>query len=78
MKYLPLILRNVARNKLRTLFTGLSIAVSLFLVVTLYSFLSSNEDVAALKAMGVKELFTPGTSTQDIIRFVHEHIRAVA
>ena len=34
------------------------------------------EDVAALKAMGVKELFTPGTSTQDIIRFVHEHIRA--
>ena len=34
------------------------------------------EDVAALKAMGVKELFTPGTSTQDFIRFVHEHIRA--
>ena len=34
------------------------------------------EDVTALKAMGVKELFTPGTSTQDIIRFVHEHIRA--
>ena len=34
------------------------------------------EDVAALKAMGVKELFGPGTSTQDIIRFVREHIRA--
>jgi methylmalonyl-CoA mutase C-terminal domain/subunit len=34
------------------------------------------EDVIALKAMGVKELFTPGTSTQDIIRFVREHIRA--
>ena len=34
------------------------------------------EDVAALKQMGVKELFTPGTSTQDIIRFVREHIRA--
>ncbi|HEU5320148.1 MAG TPA: cobalamin B12-binding domain-containing protein [Methylomirabilota bacterium] len=34
------------------------------------------EDVAALKALGVKELFTPGTSTQDIIRFVREHIRA--
>ena len=31
---------------------------------------------AALKAMGVKELFTPGTSTQDIVRFVREHIRA--
>jgi putative ABC transport system permease protein len=45
MKYLPLILRNVARNKIRTLFTALSIAISLFLVVTLYSFLSSGEDV---------------------------------
>jgi methylmalonyl-CoA mutase cobalamin-binding domain/chain len=35
------------------------------------------EDVEALKAIGVKELFTPGTSTQDIVRFVREHIRAV-
>jgi methylmalonyl-CoA mutase C-terminal domain/subunit len=34
------------------------------------------EDIGALKAMGVKEIFTPGTSTQDIIRFVREHIRA--
>jgi methylmalonyl-CoA mutase C-terminal domain/subunit len=34
------------------------------------------EDVAELKNLGVKELFGPGTSTQDIIRFVHEHIRA--
>jgi methylmalonyl-CoA mutase C-terminal domain/subunit len=34
------------------------------------------EDIAALKAMGVKELFTPGPSTQDIVRFVREHVRA--
>ena len=34
------------------------------------------EDIQALKALGVKELFTPGTSTQDIIRFVREHIRS--
>jgi methylmalonyl-CoA mutase, C-terminal domain len=34
------------------------------------------EDATALKAMGVKELFTPGTSTQDIIRFVRDNIRA--
>jgi methylmalonyl-CoA mutase C-terminal domain/subunit len=34
------------------------------------------EDVAALKVIGVKELFAPGTSTRDIIRFVREHIRA--
>jgi methylmalonyl-CoA mutase cobalamin-binding domain/chain len=34
------------------------------------------EDIAALKATGVKELFGPGTSTQDIVRFVRENIRA--
>ncbi|HEV8585619.1 MAG TPA: cobalamin B12-binding domain-containing protein [Methylomirabilota bacterium] len=34
------------------------------------------EDIATLKAMGVKELFTPGTTTQDIVRFVREHVRA--
>ena len=34
------------------------------------------EDVVALKTLGVKELFAPGTSTQDIIRFVRENIRA--
>jgi methylmalonyl-CoA mutase C-terminal domain/subunit len=34
------------------------------------------EDVAELKKIGVKELFGPGTSTQDIVRFVHAHIRA--
>jgi len=36
------------------------------------------EDIRALKAMGVKELFTPGTSTQDIVRFVQDNIRATA
>jgi methylmalonyl-CoA mutase C-terminal domain/subunit len=34
------------------------------------------DDVAALKAIGVKELFTPGASTQDIVRFVRDNIRA--
>ena len=34
------------------------------------------DDIAALKALGVKELFGPGTSTQDIVRFVHDHVRA--
>ena len=34
------------------------------------------EDIQSLKAAGVKELFTPGTPTQDIIRFVRENIRA--
>jgi methylmalonyl-CoA mutase C-terminal domain/subunit len=34
------------------------------------------EDVVALKQLGVKELFAPGTSTQQIIRFVRENVRA--
>jgi methylmalonyl-CoA mutase C-terminal domain/subunit len=33
------------------------------------------EDSAALKAAGVKEIFTPGTSTQEIVKFVRENIR---
>jgi len=33
------------------------------------------DDIAALKALGVKEIFTPGTSTQAIIKFVREQIR---
>jgi methylmalonyl-CoA mutase C-terminal domain/subunit len=36
------------------------------------------EDVEPLKALGVKALFTPGTSTQDIVRFVREHVRPAA
>jgi methylmalonyl-CoA mutase C-terminal domain/subunit len=36
------------------------------------------EDITALKALGVKELFGPGTSTQDIVRFVREHVRTAA
>jgi methylmalonyl-CoA mutase C-terminal domain/subunit len=34
------------------------------------------DDIKTLKAMGVREIFTPGASTQDIVRFVREHIRA--
>jgi putative ABC transport system permease protein len=44
MKFLPLIFRNVFRNKIRSLFTAASIAVSLFLVVTLYSLITAQED----------------------------------
>ena len=35
-----------------------------------------DEDVVELKKLGVAEVFRPGTSTQDIIRFVRENIRA--
>ena len=50
MKFIPLILRNVLRNKIRTFFTGSSIAMSLFLVVLLYSFLTIQDEIAASAA----------------------------
>jgi methylmalonyl-CoA mutase C-terminal domain/subunit len=34
-----------------------------------------DEDVAALKQAGVSEIFKPGTSTDDIVRWVEENIR---
>ncbi|MBI2466342.1 MAG: cobalamin B12-binding domain-containing protein [Candidatus Rokubacteria bacterium] len=33
------------------------------------------EDIERLKAMGVKEIFTPGASTRDIVAFVRAHVR---
>ena len=35
------------------------------------------EDVSGLKALGVKEIFTPGASTGDIVAFVNAHVRPV-
>lgn len=47
MKFLPYVLRNVFRNKIRTLFTSLSIAISLFLVALLYSYMSMQEELGS-------------------------------
>jgi len=33
------------------------------------------EDIPALKEAGIAEIFGPGTSTQDIIRYIHTHIQ---
>jgi methylmalonyl-CoA mutase C-terminal domain/subunit len=33
------------------------------------------EDIADLKQKGIKEIFTPGASTQDVIRWVRENIK---
>lgn len=51
MKYLPLIIRNVFRNKIRSLFTASSIAISLFLVVTLYSLLTAQEEAVEANSL---------------------------
>lgn len=34
------------------------------------------EDIADLKANGVAEVFLPGTSTEDIVTFIRQHVRA--
>lgn len=48
MKFLPYVLRNVFRNKLRVLFTSLSIAVSLFLVAILYTYLEVRDELGKM------------------------------
>ena len=50
MKYLPLIFRNVFRNKVRSIFTGISIAISLFPLMLLYAFLDLQDDMASSTA----------------------------
>jgi len=35
-----------------------------------------DEDVAKLKELGVKEIFTPGASTEDIVKWVRENVSA--
>lgn len=35
-----------------------------------------NEDIPDLKAKGIAEVFLPGTSTEDIVKFIREHVRA--
>ncbi len=33
------------------------------------------EDIATLKAIGVSEIFLPGTSTEDIVKFINANVR---
>ncbi|MCU1288180.1 MAG: MmcF [Acidobacteria bacterium] len=34
------------------------------------------EDIATLKEKGVSEIFLPGTSTEDIVKFINENVRS--
>ncbi len=33
------------------------------------------EDVVLLKSQGVKEIFTPGTDTRDVIQWIHDNVK---
>jgi methylmalonyl-CoA mutase C-terminal domain/subunit len=37
-----------------------------------------DEDIPKLKGKGVAEIFTPGSSTQDIVAWIHKHVQARA
>jgi methylmalonyl-CoA mutase C-terminal domain/subunit len=34
-----------------------------------------DHDIPKLKELGVSEIFTPGSSTQDIVQWIHQHIQ---
>ncbi len=35
-----------------------------------------DEDIPGLKALGIREVFQPGTSTDDVVRFIREAVQA--
>jgi methylmalonyl-CoA mutase C-terminal domain/subunit len=43
-------------------------------VVVLLGGIIPEADVAALKTAGIAEIFLPGTSTQDIVDFIHKRV----
>jgi methylmalonyl-CoA mutase C-terminal domain/subunit len=47
-------------------------------VVVLVGGIVPDEDVARLKAAGITGIFGPGTSTQDIVDFIHNQVRVPA
>lgn len=74
MKYMGYVLRNVRRNKVRTLLTVGSIAVSLFLMMIILSFLSINTSISeSLKGSNrLISMSSQGFAAQVPIRFVEE------
>ena len=43
-------------------------------VVVLLGGIIPEADIAALKKAGIAEIFLPGTSTQDIVEFIHKSV----
>lgn len=45
-------------------------------VLVLVGGIVPNEDIASLKAKGISEVFLPGTSTEDIVKYIHANVRS--
>jgi methylmalonyl-CoA mutase C-terminal domain/subunit len=43
-------------------------------VMVLVGGIIPEQDIAGLKKAGIAEIFLPGTSTQDIVKYVNEHM----
>lgn len=78
MKFLPYILKNVLRNKLRSTFTVLSIAISLFLVTLLYSYLAFQDELAGESAQYNRLVVTHRQGLTTLLPASHlDKIRAI-
>ena len=44
-------------------------------VLVLVGGIVPQEDLSKLKAQGIAEIFLPGTSTEDIVKFLHENVK---
>jgi putative ABC transport system permease protein len=67
MKFLPFVLKNVFRNKRRTILTMTSIAASLFLVATLLTVLSELQDPPATPDSALRLITRHGVSLANIL-----------
>ena len=62
MTLLPRVMELVRENKLED-------------VLVLAGGIIPEEDVPALKRAGIADVFGPGTSTEDIVKYINEHVR---
>jgi putative ABC transport system permease protein len=78
MKFMPYVLKNVLRNKVRSTFTILSIAISLFLVTLLYGYLEFQDELAGISAQYNRLVVTHRQGLTTLIPVSHvDKVRAI-
>jgi putative ABC transport system permease protein len=78
VKFLPYLLKNVLRNKVRSTFTVLSIAVSLFLVTLLYGYLEFQDELAAASVQYNRLVVTHRQGITSLVPVSHvDKVRAI-
>ncbi|MEX2561401.1 MAG: ABC transporter permease, partial [Pirellulales bacterium] len=78
MRFLPYIIKNVLRHKLRSAFTVLSIGFSLFLVTLLYAYIGFQDELAARSAQYHRLVLTHRNGLTDLLPAAHlDDVRAI-